>query len=87
MKSEGPRCCSTTKSWLLGRMVLELTKVTPHMSGIVLVHDPDIINTSQTYISTHLPSLLAFLSREWLRWQGNVGGGGLRRVFVYGLSL
>lgn len=81
MKSEGPRCRSTTKSWLLGRMVLELTKVTPHMSGIVLVHDPDIIHTSQTYISTHLPSLLAFLSREWLRWQGNGVGVGVCREY------
>lgn len=31
MESEGPRCLSTTKSWLLARLVLELTKVTPHI--------------------------------------------------------
>lgn len=55
MKSEGPSCHSTTKSWLLGRLVLELTKVTPHMSGIVLVHHPNITHTIQTCISTHLP--------------------------------
>lgn len=44
---------STTKSELLGRVILELTKDTSCMSGVVLVHRPD---TSQTHIiSTHLP--------------------------------
>lgn len=96
VKSEGPRCHSTTKSWLLGRLVLELRKVTPHKSGIVLVRHPNITHTIQTCISTHLPrrgtcnSPSVPVKRMVQAEEGTCvwgGGGGLWRVFVCGLSL
>jgi len=41
VKSEGLRAWSTAKSWLLDRLIHELTKVTSWMPSVVLVHDLD----------------------------------------------
>lgn len=52
VKSEGPRAWSTAKSWLLDRLIHELTKVTSWMPSVVLVRNLD---TSQAHIGTSLP--------------------------------